>query len=79
MDRLRMWLSAAAALVLAVLGAWASGKQAGLSQARTDAMRDQLKSDERGRNAAAKETRAMDGASDRDLVDRLRSRDGDWL
>ena len=77
--RLRAWLGGAMALVLAFAGAWVAGRREGRSRAPTDALRDQLKSDERGRNAAAKEKRATDGASDRELVDRLRARDGDWM
>ncbi len=45
-------------------------------QADNKAYRDNLKAQERGRNAVADESRL--GGSNDDLVKRLRERDGDW-
>ena len=78
-SRIGRWLAGAAVALAALLGLMGAVRRNERQRADTDALRDQLKSDERGRNAVAKEKRATDGASDRDLVDRLRARDGDWL
>lgn len=77
--RLGRALSWASVAALAAFGIYAAGRKEGRSQANSDALRDQIKSQERGRHAVAEEKRATRGASDRDLVDRLRSRDGDWM
>lgn len=70
------WLLGAIAFAFVMRGI---GRREGRQKANTDALRDQLKSDERGRNAVAKEKRATDGADADDILKRLRARDGDWM
>ena len=72
------WAAIAAAVLLAVGTFGATMKRAGRREAEADAALDQQEREKRGRDALAKEKRAVDGLSTRDIIDRLRSRDGDW-
>ena len=72
------WAAIAAAVLLAIGTFGATMKRAGRREAEADAALDQQGREKRGRNALAKEKRAVDGLSARDIIDRLRSRDRDW-
>ena len=70
------WASVAA---LAAFGIYWKINEDAEDRAENKALRDNLTSQERGRHAVAKEKRAASGASDHDLIERLRARDGDWM
>lgn len=76
----RVWpyLAAVGAILAAAWGLVAYGSKSASDGLKIDALQKNQKSQEAGRNAVAKENRDTAGASKRDLVDRLRDRDGDW-
>lgn len=77
----RVWpyLAAVGAILAAAWGLLAYGRKTGADGAKIDALQKNQKAQEAGRNAVAKENRETAGASKRDLVDRLRERDGEWM
>lgn len=72
------WLALAVVFVLALVGVYVKINDDAEDRVEANGLREQLRGDERGRNAVAKEREATRGASADDLVERLRSRDGDW-
>jgi len=74
-------LTALGVALTAVLGVLAYGwskKREGASEAATEALLDDVKKLEKAREAAYEEKRNVSGLSPSDIVNRLRSRDGDW-
>ena len=65
-------------IIAGALGLYAKGRSDAKAKAETATLRDTAKREDAGREAVAKEKRATDGATDRDIVDSLRRRDGDW-
>lgn len=79
--RYRSALTALGMALTALLGVFVYGyakKREGASEARTDALEDDVKKLEKAREAAYREKRNVNGISDSDLVDRLRRRGDDW-
>jgi hypothetical protein len=80
-SRYKMALGGLGMALTALLGVLVYGwsqKREGASEALTEALRDDAKKLEKAREAAYREKRDVDGISNSDLVDRLRSRDNDW-
>lgn len=67
-------LSAALAAVGAVLAVYLLGKREGRSGAAVDALRDEQKREDKGRDAVSN----LRGADRDDLLDQLRRNDGRW-
>lgn len=72
----RVWayLAAVGAILAAAWGLVAYGRKTGADGAKIDALQKNQKSQEAGRNAVAKEKRETAGASNADIVKRLRDR-----
>lgn len=66
------------ALAVAYLGVSWSSKKRARAETEAKAARTKSKQEGKGRDAVAAEKRAIDGLDNRDLVDRVRRRDGDW-
>lgn len=66
------------ALFLGVLAVVAEFLRRGRKLNRQRNLLDDFRKDKEGRNAVAKEQAETDGLSSRDLVDRMRRRDGDF-
>jgi membrane protein required for beta-lactamase induction len=72
------YLAGAVIMLAGVFGIYTKGRRDVTRQRDLDAARTTSKQEAKGRDAVAKEKRASDGADNRDLVDRVRGRDGDW-
>ena len=73
-DALPYLLTAGAALV-SFMAYGRSKKKQGRTEAETDALKDSVEREERGRDAVANEQSETTGLSNSDLVERMRSRD----
>lgn len=78
MTRLYAFFAGLLALAGAALGIYRKGRKDANTRTALDAAEDIAKRERKGRDAVADEKRATHGADNRDLVDRLRGRDGDW-
>jgi len=69
------YIMAAGGALLAIMTFGLSQRREGRTEAETDALRDSVEREERGRDAVAKEQTETSGLSNSDIVDRMRSRD----
>ena len=67
-------LAAAGAVVMAVLGVFIAGRREGRQAAKTDALEDSAKRQERGRDAV----QDLRNSDTDDLVDQLHDNDAKW-
>lgn len=72
------WLIGAVLFVLALFGIYRKVQDDAIDAHEADTLRADARGMERGRNAVAEEKDATRDASHVDLVERLRSRDGEW-
>lgn len=73
-SRIGRWVSAALVFAGVVLGAFMMGRREGRQTAKSDALEDSAKRQEKGREAV----QDLRGASRDDILDRLRRNDGQW-
>lgn len=63
---------------LALISYGAMKKRQGETKVEVETLQQEVKKQEKSREAAYKEKRDVDGLSDSDLIDRLRRRGDDW-
>lgn len=72
------WIYGIGAAIAALAATWFAARKSAKSDAKAEAAQTKSKQEGKGRDAVAEEQRAIDGLGNRDLVDRVRRRDGDW-
>lgn len=73
-----VYLVAGVAFATSVAGAWWRGRKSGRDKVERRLARDQRKREGRGRDAVEQESAESAGLSNRDIVERMRRRDGDF-
>ena len=68
-------IALAGGVLLAIVTFGALKKKQGADEAETDALKDSVEREERGRDAVAKEQSETTGLSNSDIIERMRRRD----
>ena len=77
--RIGRYMALVGAVLVAAWGLVAYGRKTGADGAKIEALQKNQKAQEAGRNAVAKEKRETADASNADIVERMRERDGQWM
>lgn len=72
------YLAGAFVMFLGAFGLYRKGRSDVIAKRELEAARTTIKQEVKGREAVLDEQRAVEGSGNRDIVDRLRRRDGDW-
>ena len=74
-SKLGRGIALAGGVLLAIVTFGASQRSKGRTEAETDALKDSVEREERGRDAVAEEQSETTGLSNSDIVERMRRRD----